>query len=96
MFEIFGISLEGEFFKKLLSHDEYYDWTLHRMRYQKIGGHWSRKLSGQERQERPESPQRVEPSSPPKALDVAPGHSAILALSSMIPGTPRYFIRLDD
>lgn len=48
MFEAFGISHEGESFKKLLSHNEYCDWTLHRMGYQKVGDHRIKRLSRQE------------------------------------------------
>lgn len=46
VFETFSISLEDESFKKLLSHNEYCDRTLYKMGYQKISGHWVRRIFG--------------------------------------------------
>lgn len=39
VFEVFGISIKDESFKKILSHDEYYGQTLHKIKYWKICGY---------------------------------------------------------
>lgn len=48
VFEDFSISLEEESFKKLQSHNEYYDQTLHKIGYRKMSGHWVRRASRHE------------------------------------------------
>lgn len=68
-------SLEKESLKKLLSHDEYCNLTLHKMGYRKVNYHWISRMSRQEGHDRANPPEclayRAKPSSsPPRAFDV--------------------------
>lgn len=68
VFQAFGVSLEGEAFKKSLYTNTYDDQSLHRMGYQKTGGRWVHRGSRQE----------VEPDSKDDIQDAKAGPSELV------------------